>query len=157
MAHMTHRHLRRLQHVFIMDRAPIYFVTACAHERLPCLTHESIAPCLVKELRRAADTTEWLIGLYVVMPDHVHLLCGPQHMDAASLSRFMALWKGRTSLAAGRLGHPRIWQKGFFDHLLRQHESYAERFEYVRNNPVRAGLCAQAHAWPWMGEPDILR
>ena len=31
-------------------------------------------------------------------------------------------------------------QEGFFDHLLRSYESYAQKWEYVRENPVRAGL-----------------
>ena len=33
-----------------------------------------------------------------------------------------------------------LWQPGFFDHLLRNDESYAQKWEYVRENPVRAGL-----------------
>ena len=32
------------------------------------------------------------------------------------------------------------WQAGFFDHLIRHRESYVEKWEYVRQNPVRAGL-----------------
>jgi len=39
---------------------------------------------------------------------------------------------------------PPVWQRGFFDHLLRSDESYAEKWNYVRENPVRAGLAQSA-------------
>lgn len=44
------------------------------------------------------------------------------------------------------------WQPGFFDHLLRGEESYREKWEYVRENPVRAGLVEHAEQWPFQGE-----
>ena len=39
-------------------------------------------------------------------------------------------------------------QEGFFDHLLRSHESYAQKWEYIRQNPVRAGLVKFAEDCP---------
>jgi len=44
------------------------------------------------------------------------------------------------------------WQKGFFDHLLRSQESYAAKWEYVRQNPVRARLVDNADDWEFQGE-----
>jgi putative transposase len=44
------------------------------------------------------------------------------------------------------------WQEGFSDHLLRSHESYAQKWDYVRINPVRAKLCDTPEAWPYQGE-----
>jgi hypothetical protein len=46
--------------------------------------------------------------------------------------------------------------EGFFDHLIRSSESYAEKWEYVRENPVRAGLVTSADDWPWQGEIEYL-
>ena len=40
------------------------------------------------------------------------------------------------------------WQRGFFEHRLRHDESAWEKSEYVRHNPVRAGLVKQAWQWP---------
>jgi hypothetical protein len=45
---------------------------------------------------------------------------------------------------------------GFFDHLIRHSESYAEKWEYVRLNPVRAGLVKTCQEWPWQGEIEKL-
>ena len=44
-----------------------------------------------------------------------------------------------------------LWQKEFFDHLIRSGESYSEKWEYVRQNPYRAGLVTDADDWPFRG------
>jgi putative transposase len=49
-----------------------------------------------------------------------------------------------------------LWQRGFFDHVLRGDESYAQRCDYVRANPVRAGLVNDPDAWPFAGEIGVI-
>jgi len=43
------------------------------------------------------------------------------------------------------------WQKGFFDHVIRSSESHEEKWRYVRENPVRAGLVERAEDWQFAG------
>jgi len=52
----------------------------------------------------------------------------------------------------GLPGTSPIWQRGFFDHVLRNDESYGHKWNYVRENPVRAGLVTKADDWPYSGE-----
>ena len=66
---------------------------------------------------------------------------------------WVAYWK---RLVAFAVGHS-FWQKNFWDTQLRQHESYTAKWEYVRANPVRAGLVAHADEWPHQGELNLLR
>jgi hypothetical protein len=49
-----------------------------------------------------------------------------------------------------------IWQRGFFDHILRSAESYSQKWNYVRENPVRARLVENADAWPYAGEIALI-
>jgi len=49
-----------------------------------------------------------------------------------------------------------LWQPGFFDHVLRSDESYNEKWNYVKENPVRAGLVQIASEWPYQGEIVII-
>jgi len=61
----------------------------------------------------------------------------------------------RTVIGKRLLGlgiHKPHWQEGFFDHLLRSYESYAQKWEYVRMNPVRAQLSKTPEDWPYQGE-----
>ena len=82
------------------------------------------------------------------MPDHIHLfVSGTQDF---LLTQWVRLLK--RSLSKVILAPTPHWQRGFFDHLIRHGESYSEKWEYVRQNPVRAGLVATTEDWPWKGE-----
>jgi hypothetical protein len=65
----------------------------------------------------------------------------------------MQQWKQWTArhIAKDMRIKPPVWQSGFFDHVLRSEESYAEKWAYVRANPVRAGLVASSDEWPHQG------
>ncbi len=87
--------------------------------------------------------------------DHLHLfVCGP---DDFELGRWIGVLKQNL---AKQIEHPGtkspIWQRGFFDHLLRSDESYAQKWNYVRENPVRAGLVRNADDWQYSGEIVII-
>jgi putative transposase len=90
------------------------------------------------------------------MPDHLHLF-------VCITTGGMGLSEWMKSLKNALSKHWRLqgieaphWQKGFFDHLLRSQESHAEKWRYVRENPVRAELCHSADEWPYAGQvmPD---
>lgn len=134
----------------------MYFITVCTHDRKRILARDDMRDVLIKALRQKAEETGWLIGRYVIMPDHVHFFCAPVSPES-SLSEFVGQWKGLCAKRAREIGleHP-LWQKEFFDHLLRSKESYKEKWEYVRHNPVRHGLCESPDDWPFTGEIDIL-
>ena len=87
------------------------------------------------------------------MPDHLHLFCAPNEL-AVELNAWVAYWKGQFS----RLHLPSTgsWQRDCWDTRLRRCESYSAKWEYVRLNPVRRGLCAKPQDWPYQGELNIL-
>jgi len=88
------------------------------------------------------------------MPDHIH--CFVRVDGAIRLGLWVRGLKRALSAAmnsSGRDGYPgRIWQPGFFDHVLRNSDSYGEKWRYVRDNPVRAGLVRGWDEWPYQGE-----
>ncbi len=74
-----------------------------------------------------------------------------------SLSSFMNRWKEWTAKGLCRvrnLSAP-IWQAGFFDHIIRSNETYAEKWDYVRENPVRQRLVHRWQDWPYQGWVDF--
>ncbi len=50
----------------------------------------------------------------------------------------------------------RVWQEEFFDHVLRSSESYSQKWDYVKENPARAGLVNYSEEWPFQGEIESL-
>ena len=160
-----HKHLRRLERVWI-DR-PIYFITTCTLERRRILASNEVAMLLVHEWSNARDHHGWAIGRYVIMPDHVHFFCRAE-LAAKPLPTFMQKWKQWTSkrmareIAVAVTGNPglkksgTVWQEEFFDHVLRSSESYSQKWQYVKENPVRAELVQKSEDWPFQGEIESL-
>src|SRR5262245_44977873 len=154
------KHLRRLERVWV--DFPIYCITTCTRNQESVIANDEAARILVGEWRAARTRHGSAIGRYVIMPDHVHFFCRAE-IAAKTLSDFVGNWKSWTSRAIKPLSRPRsapaattLWQREFFDHILRSNESYAEKWNYVRENPVRAGLVQSADDWPYAGEIETL-
>ncbi len=144
----------RLVNVWIEN--PIFLVTTCVENRKPVLACEDIAKIFIEEWSTSLDRYSWAIGRYVIMPDHIHFFCSSIEQKKR-LSTYVGKWKEWTSKSIRkrtRLGDFR-WQRGFFDHLLRNVESRSDKWEYVRNNPVRAGLVEAPEDWPHQGFIDF--
>jgi REP element-mobilizing transposase RayT len=122
-----------------------------------------VAKILIEEWSAAQDRHGWAIGRYVIMPNHVHFFCRPVY-DAKTLPEFVGAWKSWTSRKISQLSRPRsataattpLWQPEFFDHILRSDESYSEKWNYVCDNPVRAGLVSSTGDWKYAGEIETL-
>src|SRR6266480_3149273 len=126
---------------------PVYFVTFCTRNRkeIPSLDLAKVA--VEWHRHRAVEEFNTALGRYVIMPDHVHLFV---RVDVESL---LSQWVGGLKRAMSvAVSTTRLWQPGFFDHVLRSDEAYSEKWEYVRENPVRAGLAEAADDWPYQGE-----
>jgi putative transposase len=152
----VHKHLRRLERVWV--ELPIYFVTTCAYQRLPILARDDVAQILIDGWCGAKERYGWTIGRYIIMPDHVHFFCAPE-LETKTLPQFVGAWKSWTSRRIRKLHGPRsttLWQREFFDHVLRSSESYSEKWDYVRENPVRTRLVESADEWKYGGEIELL-
>ncbi len=140
-----------------LDRLADLFHHHCTFKRRAILASKEVAAILVDEWRNAHDRHGWAIGRYVIMPDHVHFFCSAE-LDAKTLPTFLQAWKQWTSKRMTReLGLPgTVWQEEFFDHVLRSRESYGQKWDYVKKNPVRADLVKTSDEWPWQGEVELL-
>jgi REP element-mobilizing transposase RayT len=149
------KHLRRLDQTWA--RCPRYFLTLCIAHRRRILAAPQTARILTESWRAAPQIHEWAVGRYVVMPDHVHFFAAALS-DKKSLSSFIRDWKKWTTrqFQVSGITSPPAWQPEFFDHVLRSAESYEEKWNYVRENPVRAGLVPSAEEWPYSGECTLL-
>ena len=199
------------------NRAVILFVTVTVNKRLAVLANELAHACIKNAWRSVSG---WIVGRYVIMPDHVHFFCSPASYPPMDFHNWMRRWKAQVSrtfpivLRAGwsrvsvsaaspvsndwaatsaappalcqgaapcqgdlqrersRLSRPDDWalrqdthpqrlgplfQHNCWDRQLRSGESHSQKWNYVRNNPVRKGLVANVEDWPYQGELNVLQ
>ena len=147
---MIKRRPQRLDIIFSRD--PVYFVTFCTWNRQPIPDLRKAQTALEIYALRGIENFGAALGRYVIMPDHIHLfVCGNIEFE---LSKWVAGLKRAISNAL--CAHGKFWQPTFFDHVLRSEESYSEKWEYVCQNPVRAGLVKEPDDWPYQGEPVVI-
>ncbi|MGI8481703.1 MAG: REP-associated tyrosine transposase [Chthoniobacterales bacterium] len=137
-----------------LDIPTIVFVTVCTKNRKPLLANAD-SHNLILDSWSAADS--WLVGRYVLMPDHAHLFCAPATPESPALATWLRFWKSHATRHWPNQAEVPIWQRHFWDRELRQRESYAQKWDYVRQNPVRAGLISCEDDWPYQGEMHELR
>lgn len=117
-----------------------FFITLCCQQRGP---NQLCLPAISKTL--LADGTfyhfsqRWVLHL-LLMPDHLHLIAG--FPKAEDMSIVIRDWK---RLTARRTGIK--WQRNYFDHRVRPDEGLQQKTDYIRENPVRAGLVTSAEDW----------
>jgi putative transposase len=145
-------HIGRPPRITPFTDQPLYYITFNTHNRLSLLANEDIHARFINFASKA-ETKGAAIGRYVIMPDHIHLFLRCHH--SLRIGDTIRLLK--RSLSASIKHTLPHWQPGFFDHIIRQGESYHEKWLYVEQNPVRAELVETADAWPFQGQVVDLR
>jgi putative transposase len=125
------------------DREVIYFITICVEHRKPVLANAA-AFCAFKNA--ALKLSDCTILAAILMPDHLHFVAAPKNDREARVGNVSAAikrWMRHELKATWK------WQAGSFDRLLRSDESAHEKWMYVEENPVRAGLVNRWEDWPY--------
>ena len=148
---------RHLAHLSSFADNPIVFFTVCTFRRRKILASAECEETLREIWQRSAEHDGWWVGSYVLMPDHVHFFARPATTSRAK-AEWVGMWKSVTSrrIATTLAVEPPIWQPDYFDRYLRSTESYSEKWQYVEQNPVRAGLVARVEDWPHRGTINTL-
>ena len=120
-----------------------YFVTICTQNRRPILSNivgddAHIVPkrygqIAEKYLKNAAE-----IEKYVIMPDHIHMLIRLEEQGvekrSPQASRIASIVRSIKTLTTKEIGEP-IFQRSYYDHVIRNQRDYNEIWEYIENNP----------------------
>jgi putative transposase len=87
---------------------------------------------------------------YCFMPDHLHVLV-EGYCEDADIAKFVARFRQSAGYGYCRRWGGRLWQEGYYDHVLRKEDDTLEVARYTIANPVRAGLCDDARKYPHLG------
>jgi REP element-mobilizing transposase RayT len=139
---------------WIRPHDPVFFITFCTQQRRKLLASDTVHTAFVSFATRAHLEQNVAVGRYVIMPDHVHFFV--RRPDNLQLGRWVGMLKQALAKQIALAGPLPTWQRGFFDHVLRSDESYAQKWNYVRENPVRAGLVTNVDDWPYSGEIVVI-
>jgi putative transposase len=126
------------------------FITVCCENRKPVFLNTRSATWIVDVLRTEAFLHQFLVDAYCVMPDHFHFLA----FGKAPTSNALVLvksFKQKTAYVYQRKTGTRLWQKNYYDHVLRAHEDSKHVAAYIWMNPVRKGLCKNFDDYPFSG------
>jgi REP element-mobilizing transposase RayT len=146
---VTRRNLPHMQ-----ELGQVYFIT------WRCRTGERLFPeerFLVLDSLKYWEGRKWSVLAAVIMPDHVHALvrCLP-HPDggmyhlAEVLHSFKSFSAHQVLKQRGKTG--KIWQDERYDRMVRDEAEFLEKWNYLRNNPVKKGLAENSEDYPWLYE-----
>ena len=122
----------------------VYFVTICTKDRKPILCDivgddAHIVPkkyglIVEKYIRNVPE-----IDKYVVMPDHIHMIIRIDNgtMWASSPTKnISSIIRSIKVLTTKEIGES-IFQRSYYDHIIRNQGDYNEVWEYIENNPIK--------------------
>ncbi|MBQ6798037.1 MAG: transposase [Oscillospiraceae bacterium] len=139
---------------FDYSTAAAYFITICTDQRKNRFWHEvgaiidrpqsvplneagCIAEYRIKDIEQVYRSVS--VDHYVIMPNHIHMLlqirdvADGRSMIAPTVSTIVRHMKGYVS----KRSKERIWQKGFYDHVIRTETDYAEIWNDIETNPIK--------------------
>ncbi len=126
-----------------------YALTCCTHARQRILTNPNLAESLIELFVEARNRGDILLHGYVVMPDHYHVVLTLTEGIAVTnlIRRIHSVFARKTKRELRIIG--RVWQRRFYDHVVRNYEDWYAQVKYLHGNPVRAGLVEDPITYPW--------
>lgn len=145
MEHKTRKQIRLKTYNYSQNG--YYFITICTKDRNELLCNKNAKlkqdnTFELSETGRIVDDsiknieeiyTDVKTDYYVIMPNHIHLLLSIKNSSDISISRIIKQTKG---LVTKRIGSS-IWQKSFYDHVIRNEQDYYEIVRYIQMNPLK--------------------
>ncbi|MEZ5358332.1 MAG: transposase [Candidatus Zixiibacteriota bacterium] len=122
-----------------------YFITCVTYERQPLLIKNF--DLLKKAAIRLVKKHSIKIEAYIILPDHIHALINIEDYDISEI-----LHRFKTSFSAQfykRHHTKRVWQKRFWDHIIRDQDDWNHHLDYIHYNPAKHGYISDPKAWQY--------
>jgi REP element-mobilizing transposase RayT len=113
----------------------------------PVLSQSEVAGMIVESIRHRQKIGDWNLFEYVVMPTHLHLFGEIGSRGLKATIEDFKRWTGHAAAKILSRSEERFWQREWFDHWSRSDEEDDKIIQYIRENPVKAGLVANYLSW----------
>lgn len=123
-----------------------YFITICLQNRMPLFNNADASEMVKKWLGKIEDDNSITVDCYVIMPDHIHFILLIQKTGVADLRKVIGWFKTMTTneyirgVKEDRLEpfEKRLWQRGYYEHIIRNEEDLNEKRKYIAENPIKS-------------------
>ncbi len=126
-----------------------YHLIFTTRNRLPRFQEGCVVASCAECLATSAARYGFEVVAYCFMPNHLHLLVTGD--DHAHLVRFAQHFKQATGYR-----HRGLWQRSYYDHVLRQEAALEDVARYIWGNPIRAGMVEDMMDYPHSGPCERL-
>ena len=128
--------------------------TVCVEKKRPLFIDTSVVDLFVRFLISAIKKNDSMALIYCFMPEHVHLILQGTTFSA-NVWRAIVDFKQQSGFWLGEHRQMYRWQRGFFDHIIRQNEDLSAQIRYISQNPIRRGLVQAWDEYPYTGAHGI--
>ncbi len=136
-----------------------YFFTVITEGRQPIFKDASAVALFETGLSRIRERHPFEVDAYVILPEHIHMLWTLPAGDADYSKRWRLIKEAFTKSSVRHDAPQRsesrrakseqaIWQRRFWEHVIRDESDFCEHVDYIHSNPVRHGLVSAAQDWP---------
>ncbi|MFC3714900.1 transposase [Luteimonas soli] len=130
-----------------VDGRPVFLTLVC-HARRPWLGEVGARAVALEGLDGARRVHPFQHHGHVLLDDHLHLLLTPA--PGTQVPLLVGSFKRAVqSRLTGEAGHGRLWQRRYFDHVIRDADDFTRHLDYLHFNPVKHGLVRRAGDWQW--------
>ena len=147
-----------------------FFFTVITFDRQPILCEPQAREFLQQAIKKTQNERPFEIAGMVLLPDHLHTIWKlPENDDNFSTRwnlikrRFTRNWLTVNSskpVSSSRMAAKRersVWQRRFWEHLIRDQQDMANHMDYIHYNPIKHGLVQCPHQWPWSSFPRYVK
>jgi len=130
-----------------------YSITICAHNDTPIFDDEQVVKLVLESLYSVCSKEQFRVLAYCFMPNHLHLLLAGEGKN--DLVKNMKAFKQISSYRFRKSHGTPLWQRGYYEHILRKEEDLKIVADYIWGNPVRGGLVESIDDYPFSGPREI--
>jgi putative transposase len=137
----------RIRRLYIPNA--LYFITCVTQGRAPLFADPAHMDLLRATMRRVKEHHPFEMRAYAFLHDHLHMLVFvPATTNVSKLMQSIQRNFTRNyQRAHGSTDPIRLWQRGFWDHVIRDEEDLANHLHYIHYNPVKHKYVAKPEAY----------
>lgn len=124
-----------------------YFFTVVTYARQPLLADRHNIEALGRAFRRVREERPFVMEAFVLLPDHLHCLWTLPEGDADYSSRWRDIKKYASREFLFPPGFRNAWQRGFWEHVIRDENDWQRHLDYIHFNPVKHGWAKAPRDW----------